>query len=189
MEEEHAITPGVLGLIALLSIGGILFVGWEAQLVGKAVGDSYPACCTSQSWQRAPTGFISGTAQTKTEFCSPSESVTQCCSRASAARSEQTVRLLGGRRGSCVAPEVSYPVNFGGRAVCCTMNTWQHSPTGFTQGIAKTATEYCAKLETISQCCLRSGAERYDYPVRMLGFREGSCAPTVPERSFPVWIR
>ncbi len=272
MEEEqpHHLSPGVIGLIALLSIGGLLFVGWEAKVTGDGMTgavsyissacctfktweyspqgerkstsvtttetcypgetptqccahagkyipkypaeilsaspgvcvppelsyplgkyDQYSACCTTQTWRYAPSGFTQGIAQTTTERCHTSESSDNCCLRAVSSKSTYKIRLLGSRGGQCDFPEVSYPalVPVGGYSVCCTTQTWQLAPTGYSQGTAQTTTEACDQLERPQQCCMRSAGARSSYPIRFIGVRTGGCRTTIPEQSYPIWLR
>jgi len=186
-ESVEALTPGVLGLLALFAIGGLIFIGWQANLVGLAT-TSYAACCTTNTWYDSPTGISQGNAVTTTESCFSTETPSTCCARAATIRAGLPVSVLGSKTGSCTAPETGYPATFGGYPVCCTLETWQNSPIGYTQGVAQTTTEFCGELETPSQCCLRTGSARYQLPVKLIGFRDGNCQPTYPQRSYPIRV-
>ncbi|GEM_PF-2524063 len=269
--EEHHISPGVLALIAVISIGGLLFIGWQAStitgnvlsgpyyacctvqpwgssasgyrqgvtqtntelcdqielpnrccvragrerynspvnLVSSSFGTcspakSYPAyyqagqianyraCCTVQSYQRSPVGYTQGTAETTTENCELSESLFECCARAGTDRLNLPVRVLGLKEGDCNAPEVSYPlgqVDMRGYSACCSFETWRNSPIGYTQGETMTRTGYCDDLESVSQCCIRTGTLSTNYPIKLIGSKMGGCQQTTPESSYPIWIR
>lgn len=108
--EQESLTPGVLLLVAILSIGGLMFLGYTATLTGNAAGMPYTACCSVESWRNAPIGYVQGEGITTQESCNSYESPAQCCLRAAQARSEYPLRLLGAVPGSCNRPEVNYPV-------------------------------------------------------------------------------
>jgi len=151
--------------------------------------NSYAACCTVETFRSAPTGFIQGSASTMNGNCGPLETPNACCARVGAARSAMPIRVLGSKRGACGTPQVSYPaaIPATGFSLCCTTHTWRRSPIGYTQGTAETKTRYCSDIQTASQCCLSAASVDSNYPVRMLGWRFGACAP--PEASYPIWIR
>ena len=113
MSDEHAITPGVLGLIALLSIGGLLFLGFEAKIAGEATAlPTNVICCTTQTWQNAPIGWVQGNAETNTLFCFPHQTAAGCCYQQMGAISNLPIKVLGVRDGPCSpgVPERSYPI-------------------------------------------------------------------------------
>lgn len=114
MESGDALTPGVIALIAVFSIGGLAFVGWQAALVGNAIDVPYYACCSIEAWENAPTGYAQGTAVTSTEACESFESPSQCCVRTARERGEKPFRFLGAVYGQCGRPSVSYPVHVTG---------------------------------------------------------------------------
>ena len=192
-DEQTTLSPGFLGLIALLSIGGLLFLGWQANLIGDVTQPAYHLCCSTQNWMTAPTGWVQGNVQTATTYCGVDENPATCCVRS---RAPQSVRVLGFREGSCnvAPPERVYPIFAQGQApaappaACCTVQTWLQSSTGYTQGQAQTGTAYCNDGETPGQCCLREANQNSNQPVKLLGARAGSCAPGVPELSYPVWL-
>ncbi len=268
VEPEHGVSPGVLGLLAFLSIGGLLFVGWQASITGQYTagpystsgpflscctvepwgssitgynpgtgitstevctptelpqrccvraardrynspvrllyshegtcvgpevnypfGGEYSACCSVQTWRSAPTGFIQSEAETSTERCTGSEAPQKCCARNAASRTQYRVRVLGAKLGDCNPPETAYPAPIpGGYTACCSGEMWLNAPTGYSQGTAQRKTGYCDPVETLSQCCARSVTQNADYPMKLLGFKFGSCEAG-PERSYPAWIR
>lgn len=191
MEPEHGVSPGVLGLIAVLSIGGLLFIGWQASIVGQyttgpySTSGPYSGCCTVSPWSSSIAGFSPGAGLTTTEVCKPTELPQRCCVRATTDRYHSPVRLLNAREGMCAAPEVSYPYG-GDYSSCCTVQTWRSAPTGFIQSEAETVTERCSGVETPDECCARNAASRTPFMVRVLGARFGGCAP--PEVSYPAPI-
>ncbi|MBI4146346.1 hypothetical protein HY489_03335 [Candidatus Woesearchaeota archaeon] len=193
--SEHSVRPAAVLFIALLSIGGLLFLAFlsNPSIVGEAVANPRVACCTTQEWRSAPTGYIQGALSTKNEYCSQFESIDGCCVRNAAMRTEGKVRLVGAKEGMCsyTLPKKEYPAFVRGdmHRLCCSVQTWQHSPTGFAQGVAKTFTGYCESYERDSQCCLRAGREITGQTVRLLGVRQGSCTPATPEKAYPMWIR
>lgn len=153
-----------------------------------STSDSYKSCCTVQEVRTAATGFIQGRLSTETEFCNRFEDPAACCARAGSTRLKASVRVIGSKYGECNPPELSYPAPIaGGYTACCSGSSWEYAPTGYAQGIAKTLTAYCDPVEKLSQCCARFLAQTADKPVRLLGFRLGSCSQ--PEKSYPVWIR
>ena len=115
-DEENPITPGILGLLAFLSIGGLLFLGFQAKIAGELVTNT--------------------------------------------------------------------PTN----TICCTVETWQNSPIGYTQGNPVTQTFYCYPGQTMSGCCFEQASVFTDKPIKLLGVREGACEPGVPQQAYPVWI-
>lgn len=153
-----------------------------------SVSDSYSACCTTEAVKSAPSGFIQMGSSTNTERCSRYETARECCARAGSTRTKSAIRVLGSKFGSCVAPQTSYPAPLaGGYTACCTGSSWRNSPTGYTQGTAESMTSYCDSIESLSQCCARSITQNSQHPMKLLGFRIGSCE--VPEKSYPVWLR
>ena len=114
MDDDHAVTPGILGLIALLSIGGLLFLGFQASAVGSLVIDSPNniICCTTETWKNAPIGYTQGNAQTQTLSCYPFQTYASCCYQQVALLSDAPVRVLGVREGPCetTVPEKAYPI-------------------------------------------------------------------------------
>jgi len=148
----------------------------------------YTACCTIEVRSGAPSGTIRLPGQTTTETCSAFESMRDCCSRAGVERTlSANVRFIGAAQGACVKPEKSYPTAVSGYPICCTLETWQQSPIGYTQGTAKTTTESCTEGENPNMCCFRAGSERYGYAVKLLGLKQGGCSS--PQQNFPLWIR
>lgn len=113
MAREVVLTPGVLLLLAVLSVGGLMFLGWQASLVGNATAWPYEACCTVETWRHSSTGFKQGEAITTTETCRAHESPGSCCLRNAGEKIEYPVRLLGAMAGRCEAlpPELNYPVS------------------------------------------------------------------------------
>ncbi|RMD58489.1 hypothetical protein D6825_00710 [Candidatus Woesearchaeota archaeon] len=164
-----------------------MVLGYEARLSGEAVvSNDYFACCTAQEWRSAPTGNIQGELLTRSVLCRGSEGPVACCARESHALSP-SMAVVGARRGRCNPPQVqmpSIPRAFEARPACCTVSAWRQAASGYSQGTAKTNTEYCFDSESASQCCLRAGRERYG-PVRLLGAKEGSCSAS-PEVSYPA---
>ncbi len=114
MTDDHAITPGVLGLIAVLSIGGLLFLGYGAKIAGDVVTDTpnRAICCTTETWANAPSGYVQGNAQTQTVFCFSGQTDTGCCYQQVSSVSNYPIRILGIRAGPCElgAPEQAYPI-------------------------------------------------------------------------------
>jgi len=108
--EKEELTPGILALIAVFSIGGLVFVGWQAELVGKATSPPYYACCSVESWRNAPVGYVQGEAVTTTQSCSGAERLVQCCARAAGQRSEYPFKVVGAKYGSCESPQENYPI-------------------------------------------------------------------------------
>jgi len=175
--SSQPITPFTLVLIAIVSIGGVLFIGWQANVVGN-VASGYIACCTVQTWSHSPAGYIASPPVVTNEVCAAGEFSYQCCARAGAAHVKPPIRVLASRTGSCSSPEISYPAGpFEGYdyAICCTTEAWWSSPIGYTQGEAQTGTEYCSSLETPESCCLRERGARATNPIKLLGARRGEC--------------
>jgi len=154
--------------------------------VSYPVGE-YDACCTIEVRSGAPAGIMRLEGETTTEKCSPFETIRDCCSRAGAVRTGSSVRFIGALQRPCNPPETNYPAPVNGYPVCCTMETWRQSPSGYAQSTAKTSTENCVSGENPNMCCFRSGAVRYGQPVKLLGMKQGSCS--VPQENFPVWTR
>ena len=154
---------------------------------GQFSSNQYNICCTIKKWGGAPTGIIQGEGETTTESCSAQETPFECCARAGADRTSSSVRVAGVRTGACSPPPVNYPafVPQGGYPICCTYQSWLQSPSGYSQGTAKSSTQYCDQLDTPAQCCIRA----LGTPVKFLGARAGTCAVAVPEQSYPTWIR
>ncbi len=191
VEPGHGVSPGVLGLIAVLSIGGLLFIGWQASILGNYVSGPYStsgpyaSCCTVEPWSSSIAGYSPGAGLTTTEICKPTELPQRCCVRAASERYHTPVKLLDSGQGTCPGPEVSYP--FGGDySSCCTVQTWRNAPTGFIQSTAETTTERCTGAETPTECCARNAAGRTKFRIRVLGSRFGDCNP--PEISYPAAI-
>lgn len=191
--SEHGLSPGVLGLIAVLSIGGLLFVGWQASVAGQYVAGPYAtrgpfaACCTVEPWGSSQAGFRLGTGLVSSEDCQAFEDPTRCCVRGTRDRYHSPVRLLNAHAGICSAPEVSYPFAVGAQfSVCCTIETYRSAPTGSIQGGTETTTERCSAPEGPKDCCARAGATRSPFKIRVLGARAGDCNP--PEVSYPAPI-
>jgi len=187
--EEYHISPGTLGLIALLSIGGLLIVGWQSSsITGGLSTVPYYACCTVQPWGSSASGYRQGTGITTSEMCDPVELPNRCCVRAGRDRYNMPVNFVSSSFGMCApqtsSPAMSYPSSVLGYKACCTVQSWRRSPTGFNQGVAETTTQDCDPGETIFQCCGRAGVYRMNLPVRVLGVKEGSCE--VPEVSYPT---
>jgi hypothetical protein len=157
--------------------------------VSYPAGGTFSTCCTTQTYRSAPTGFIQGNTETKTESCYAGETPNGCCARAAAERTVLKIKVLGSRTGSCERPEKSYPAPVaGGYSACCTAETWRNAPIGYTQGNAETSTVYCEELESVSQCCNRVLSQVSDYPFKLLGFKAGSCRSS-PDISYPLWVR
>lgn len=110
MKEDDALTPGVIVLIAVLSLGGLVFVGYEAALVGNAIDSPYYACCSVETWRHSPTGYSQGEAILSTESCFSYEDPSQCCVRATSERADYPFKLTGAKFGMCEKLEVSYPI-------------------------------------------------------------------------------
>jgi len=116
--EEHPVTPAILGLIALLSIGGLLFLGYTAKLTGNAYEEtvsSYTICCTSQTWKNAPIGYTQGNAFTTTVYCPAGQGMAACCLQQVSLISDAPIEVLGVRAGVCeqAVPQASYPIWIG----------------------------------------------------------------------------
>lgn len=190
--EKHHLSPGVLGFIALISVAGLVFVGWLSSggITGGAIYETpYYSCCTVEKYGSAPGGFSKGNAAATTEICGSNELPNRCCVRASRDRFKTPVRLINSHAGICPGPEVSYPSAFGGEtgyASCCTVQTWRKGPTGLLQGSAVTSTESCFGSETSGECCVRAGAEKSALPVVLLGSKVGGCG--APEKAYPAPI-
>ncbi len=189
--EGSGLSPGFIILVALLSIGGLLFLGWQSIVVGEYTytitpyaENPYTSCCTVQPWGSSASGYRQGTGVTNTELCGPDELPNRCCVRAGRERFDSPVNLVASSVGSCAAPEVSYPFSAVGYQACCTTESYQRSSTGYTQGTAETQTHDCDNIESLVQCCARGSASRLNLPVRVLGVRAGGCE--MPERSYPV---
>ncbi|MBS3148972.1 hypothetical protein J4219_08925 [Candidatus Woesearchaeota archaeon] len=180
--------PLVLALIAVLAIGGLVVLGYGANVVGSAVYESRTVCCTGEAWRFGSSGLIQLGAQTYDSVCSGWENTRQCCLRVAGSKNQ---RYICGKDGSCVPPQVSYPTAppVGGFSVCCSTSSWQHSPTGYAQGTAMTRTEYCNSFETMNQCCIRGAASRSSLPFKILGSRMGPCSVSSPMKSYPIWVQ
>lgn len=198
-QAEHHVRPVAVLFIALLSIGGLLYLGWQANLAsgvtGNVAAEPYASCCTTQEWRSSSTGFSQGFSSTRSVICGAHELSESCCVRDAAQRSRYPVRLIGAKEGYCAkdAPKKEYPSNVprGQRFdVCCSVQTWKHAPTGYAQGNAQTFTGYCEMFETANQCCVRSGKDfTGSSSVRLIGSKLGACGGPVPQTSYPVWIR
>lgn len=183
-EDQSALTPAVLGLLALLSIGGILFLGWEAKTVNNAIIGDYVACCTTAVRGYSPTGLRQAEAITTTENCESTDTPEMCCAKNVAIRSGHPIQVIGARSGSCLMPKVEYPAQTSavGYSICCTTEEFTHAPTGYWQGQAKTDTFTCWDAETPGQCCVRASGRRF------IGAREGACNVASPQKNYPVWV-
>ncbi|RJQ21831.1 hypothetical protein C4580_01560 [Candidatus Woesearchaeota archaeon] len=197
-EQPHHVRPVVVLMIAILSVGGLLFLGWQAKLAnnitGNAFADSYVACCSTQEWRTGSTGLFQGVTATRSVACAGNELKESCCLRDGGMRSKYPVRLVGAVEGYCSRdrPKVEYPAQVprGQRYdACCSVQEWKHSTSGFYQGVAQTFTGYCDVYETASQCCVRAGEEYTGSSVRLIGARLGGCARPIPQMSYPVWVR
>lgn len=186
---EEGLSKAMLVLVAVLSIGGLAFLGFSAHIAGRVSYDGQPvdlACCTIQPYRSAPTGYVQLMPQTTTENCGPAETERQCCQRIA---QDRAGRLVGARYGNCNPPKVESPSGpLGGYAACCATELWQHSPTGYHQGESIRETEYCQAFESPNQCCLRSTRVRTEAPFKLLGARVGTCRTQSPQVSYPVWI-
>ncbi|PIN76169.1 hypothetical protein COV18_00545 [Candidatus Woesearchaeota archaeon CG10_big_fil_rev_8_21_14_0_10_37_12] len=112
--KKGELSSATLLLVAVLSIGGLALIGWQAHVSGSAVYDTFPACCTVATEQLAPYGVAQGLAQTSTETCMFGETVKECCLRATSERIRNPLRLLGAHSGMCsMSPEVNYPILLG----------------------------------------------------------------------------
>ncbi len=162
------LSPGIIAILALFSIGGLVFLGFQAAISGNYISASsdYSACCTVLPWGSSPAGFSQDSGATNSELCSASELPNKCCVRAGRARFNSPVNLVSASVGSC-SPELSYP----GGSVCCTTESWKRSPAGFTQGTAKTSTVYCDSA-AFFDCCAGS----VEPPARVIGFKPGACS-------------
>jgi hypothetical protein len=188
-EHEHGLTPGVIALIAILSVGGLTFLGWQASTVNNAIFE-YNVCCTVQTWSQGAKGLYQGTAQTTTERIYPGETPSEGCVRKASLRNNAPVTLLGVVDGKCSfdRPQVQAPSYVpGGVPVCCTTDAWQNAPTGYAQLGARTATVFCGANEALGSCCMRADLRPGRIFVR--GYRVGACeAAGVPQTSYPTWI-
>jgi len=191
VEPEHGLSPGALGLLALLSIGGLLFVGWQASIVGNyisgpyEISGPYAACCSVEPWGSSQAGFRQGTGLTTTEVCKASELPQRCCVRSTRDRYSSPVRLLHAQVGTCSSPEMSYPLgDSASYSTCCTVETYRSAPTGYIQGESETTTEHCVSPESPKECCARAASSRTQFSVRVLGARAGDCNP--PQVSYPA---
>ncbi|MBW3016189.1 hypothetical protein KY309_01090 [Candidatus Woesearchaeota archaeon] len=182
-KEHHGISPAILGIIALLSVGGLIFIGWQANLTGKAISGPYFACCSVQPWGSSASGYRQGTTAVNTELCDPSELPNRCCVRAGRERYDAPVNLIGSSSGAC-SPSIAYPAYPVGYQACCTVQSCQRTPTGYSQGTAQTMSQSCNPSETLFECCSRAGVSRLNLPVRVLGFKQGSCSS--PEKAYPL---
>ena len=182
-------SPKFLLLLAVLSISGLVLLGYQAGIVGNVVESSSPACCTLEEYRSGPTGIIQLGAETSTNACSSRETSLQCCARV-ASETGSRMRVLGARDGNCVPPEVSYPTAppVGGYSICCSTEMWRHSPSGYAQGEAQTNTEYCQSFESPNQCCVRAARYKSDVQFKLLGTTLGPCGSSLPVRAFPMWI-
>jgi hypothetical protein len=191
--EDSGISPGVVFLIALFSIGGLLFVSWIGQssnsITGNVISAPYAACCTAQPTGTSMAAYRQGSGQTWTTLCEPSEVPSRCCVRAGKDRFRSPVSLLGSSPGTCEssAPDVVYP--YGQYSLqtynaCCTIKKWGGAPAGLIQAEGLTNTEACNSQETPFDCCARAGYERTHSTIRVAGARMGNCNP--PEVSYPA---
>ncbi len=191
MEEavETGLSPGVLALLALLAVGGLLFVGWEADVTGEAFLEPYGACCTLRSWMYSREGEKLATPITSSELCYPTESPTNCCRRVGSDYPEYyPVKVLDAKAGTCDSPELSYPAagEFNAFSACCTVEVRRNAPTGTIQSTAQTTGETCGPLETPNECCARAASSRTNFPIRVLGSKRGGCLS--PEVGYPAPI-
>jgi len=188
-EQVHQLSPGMLGLIALLSIGGLIFLGWQSSIVGHATIEPYSMCCSVATWQYSASGWMKGEPMTQTAYCDALDNPRDCCAKS--VKTDIPVRVLGMREGACNPPQKSYPAPVPPSREyyqsCCTMQTWKHAPTGYAQGTAQTSTQFCAMEETPPQCCVRAFSDA-GYDVRLLGARKGGCNPAVPQKSYPIFV-
>lgn len=192
VETESGISPGVVFLVALFSIGGLLFVSWigtQGSITGNVITAPYATCCTAEPWGTSQAGYRQGTSQTWTVLCDAHELPTKCCYRAGKDRFRSPVKLLGSSAGTCEAtsPEVVYP--FGQYSLnmytsCCTVKKWGGAPTGTIQSEGLTFTEACNSVETPFECCSRGGYNRLLSTIRVSGARMGNCNP--PETTYPA---
>ncbi len=115
---ESGLSFGALALVAVLSIGGLMLLGWQFSVVGNATVDTYSACCTVETWRLSPNGYTQGNAETFTSFCRAYESDAQCCIRDGLSRFEHPIGLIGSKYGACEnrVPESSYPVYVPGQS-------------------------------------------------------------------------
>jgi hypothetical protein len=190
--EDSGISPGVVFLIALFSIGGLLFISWlgsdSSGITGNVVSAPYAACCTASPTGTSMAAYRQGTGQTWTSLCEKSETPSRCCMRAGKDRFRSPVSLLGSSPGTCEAssPEVVYP--YGQYSLqmynaCCTIKKWGGAPAGLIQAEGLTNTEACNPQETPFDCCSRAGYERTHSTIRVSGARLGNCNP--PDVSYP----
>lgn len=187
--QESAISPGVVALIAVLSIGGLLFLGWGASTTNNAIFE-YEVCCSVQTWSQGAKGLYQGVAQTTTEKVLPGETPSEGCVRKASLRNNAPVTLLGVIDGKCSfdKPQVQSPSYVpGGIPVCCTTEVWQDAPFGYAQLGAKTATVFCGTNEAPGNCCMRADLRPGRTFVR--GYRMGACTSQgVPQTSYPTWV-
>lgn len=187
--QESALTPGVIALIAILSVGGLVLLGWQAKTVNNAIFE-YDVCCSVQTWYQGSKGLYQGVAQTTTERVLPGQTPAEGCILAASKRNNVPVSLLGFVEGKCVfdRPQLESPSYVpGGVPVCCTTDAWQNAPTGWAQLGARTATVFCGQNEALGSCCMRADLRPGRIFVR--GYRAGACeAQGVPQTSYPVWI-
>lgn len=105
------ISPATLALIAFLSIGGLLFLGLEAHIVGNVSAAPYVACCSVQVWQHAPTGISQGVTETNDVVCMAGDDPKRCCVATASKRTLAPIRLVGAKVGQCNdLPEKNYPI-------------------------------------------------------------------------------
>ena len=181
-KEAKHLSPGVVGLIALLAIGGLLFIGWQSASITGDVASPYFSCCTVQPWTSYASGYRQGYTSTNSELCDPLEMPNRCCVRAGRERFNGPVNLYHASYGQC-SPDIAYPSPAILKA-CCTVKSYQRTPSGYTQGEAQTFSQDCEPSETIDTCCARGGAYRLNLPVRVIGTKQGSCF--APEVSYPL---
>jgi hypothetical protein len=190
---DSGISPGVVFLVALLSIGGLMFVSWigtSSSITGGAVvSPPYAACCTASPSGTSMAAYRQGTAQTWTALCNYGELASLCCVRSGRDRFRLPVNLLGSTPGTCEtgAPETVYP--FGQYSVnsfnaCCTIKKWGTAPAGAIMSEGITSTEACNPLETPYDCCARAGFAKTQSTIRVTGARMGNCNP--PEITYPA---
>jgi len=192
--EDSGISPGVVFLIALLSVGGLLFVGWvglKADVTGDVLRSPYSACCTVQPLTLSEAAYRQGTGVTSTELCEGSELPNRCCLRAGKDRFRSPVSLIESGFGACRqgGPQISYPAYFDypfaaakSYSACCTTTAWGNSQLGFAMSGPEKTTTQCSQFESVENCCARVASRKTGTPVSIIDTDVGPC----PQMSYPA---